>query len=284
MSDTPSRGVGSLGDEELVAVARSLPAPTLTQERQEEMRTAFLSTVRGLRSGARVRARSAGRRRLLVIGRAVLACATAAAAWSFGSVHRQGRPERLPVSSVPVQGVAQDLPPTPQPTMPAPSPDRSATVGHARKLSLRPSKGAKEIEPGTDGEVAFARGWSSLRAEDFNTAADWFARAASSQQGALVQDALFWQGVALDRAGRFATARQVLTDFLSRYPESDRTGEASVMLGWLLVRSDELRAARAHFERALEDPAERVRNSAQAGLAAAQQQARGTTAEDSTRR
>ena len=118
-------------------------------------------------------------------------------------------------------------------------------------------------------ELAFARGWSALRTNDFGAAADAFGQAASARaDNALSEDALFWTGVALDRANRLAEAQEALTRFLLRYPRSDRAGEASVMLGWLLLRAGDTSAADARFGSALGDPAERVRRSARAGLAA----------------
>jgi TolA-binding protein len=120
-----------------------------------------------------------------------------------------------------------------------------------------------------DAEVAFARGWSALRANDFEAAADAFGQAASGRDdNALSEDALFWRGAALDRARRLAEAQEALTRFLVRYPRSDRAGEASVMLGWLLLRAGDGTAAEARFGGALGDPSERVRRSARAGLAA----------------
>ena len=74
--------------------------------------------------------------------------------------------------------------------------------------------------------------------------------------------------MALDRANRLPEAQEVLTRFLVRYPKSDRAGEASVMLGWLLLRAGDVTAAEARFGSALSNPSERVRRSGRAGLAA----------------
>jgi len=281
VSDTPPRGRPVLGDEELLALARRLPEPSLTDERKEEMRTAFLSSVRGLRSEARVRAPGVGeRRRLLLLGTAVAASAAAAlAGWHIGKSRRQ------PAAAIPATVVAVEhtpkgsfVPaPLPSPvrgTAPPTAPDRPASASRPRRVALAPHKSVGDLGDSDSVEVAFARGWSSLRSGDFNTAAQWFARVTAGQNNTLAEDALFWQGVALDRAGRFAIARQVVTDFLARHPDSDRRGEASVILGWLFVRSGEFSAAHELFEGALDDPAERVRNSAHAGLLAAEKQSR----------
>jgi TolA-binding protein len=289
VSATPSRGRPALGDEELLALARSLPEPPLTEERQEEMRTAFLSTVRGLRSGARMRALGfKKRRRLLFIGAAlVVGAGAAAAAWRIGTSDRRQPRERMATAAHVVENASQSspLPSLPAhsalPALPAPPralPDRRVSANHPRRVAVAPHQALGELESGDNGgenlEVAFARGWSSLRTGDFNTAAQWFARATSGQNDTLTEDALFWQGVALDRAGRYPVAHQVLADFLTRYPDSDRRAEASVILGWLQIRSGEFGAAHRSFEGALDDPADRVRKSAQAGLVAADRQSR----------
>jgi TolA-binding protein len=123
-------------------------------------------------------------------------------------------------------------------------------------------------EPRANVEIAFARGWSALRANDFEAAARAFGEAgAERNDNALSEDASFWRGVALDRAKQLAEAQEALTRFLVLYPKSDRAGEASVMLGWLLLRAGETTAADARFGSALGDPSERVRRSARAGLA-----------------
>jgi TolA-binding protein len=121
-----------------------------------------------------------------------------------------------------------------------------------------------------EAESAFARGWTELGAGNFAAAAEAFAHAAGPRgENTLSEDACFWRAVAFDRAGRFGEAQRAFTEFLARYPRSDRAGEASVMLGWLLLRAGDGAAAAARFAGALDDPGERVRGSAQAGLAAA---------------
>lgn len=276
MKGTSTRGPLSLDDEQLVALAKSLPEPVLGEARREEMRTAFLATVRGLPAGARARA-GAGRgrrRRLLLIGALLFTGAAAAAAWRIESTApaRPASPERpagltddpsrRPAAAPPetAPAPARVLPMGPEPRASSARPRKAALLGHR--------EGAGE-EPGTDAEGAFARGWTALRTGDFHTAAEAFGRAAGANDGQLAEDALFWRGVALDRAGRFAGARQALSDFLARYPDSDRKGEASAILGWLLLHAGERQEARNRFTAALGDPAERVRNSARAGLDAA---------------
>lgn len=279
----PTRGRRPLDDDELLALAQAVPEPALTDERREEMRTAFLSRVRGLRSGAHVQlVARRRRRRLLFLGLIIaVGCAgAAAAAW------RAHRPSHEPSRKVPV--VAAALAHSPKESAPivlAAAPEQRASLppetthnviaNHPRKVAVAPSRVRGHLDGDNAAEVAFARGWTSLRTGDFNTAAEWFARAATGQPSALGEDAMFWQGVALDRAGRFEAAQRVLSDFVTRYPDSDRKGEASVILGWLLVRSGESAAARAFFDGALDDPAERVRKSARSGLIATERHVRG---------
>lgn len=289
MSGPPSRGRRVLDDEQLVALAKSLPPPDFADARREEMRTAFLSTVRGLRSGARTRtsAGRARRRRLLLIGALLCAGAgAAAAAWRIGSasVSRPAptdKPAQRPTvaaerPAAPLQApAAQGNAPAAQADAPAaqadaPTPEEAQPQRHVsgprpRKLALvdRREIGGRS---GDGGGSAFARGWSALGSGDFSTAAAAFGRAAAGKDNPLTEDALFWRGAALDRAGRFVAAGQALSDFLARYPDSERKGEASVILGWLLVRAGEPGEARERFVRALDDPAERVRGSARAGL------------------
>ncbi len=271
MSATPARGLPSAEDEQLLALARTLPEPPLSDARREEMRTAFLATARGLRSGSRGLAAAKRRRRLLLIGTIFFAGAgAAAAAWRINRPASPGRrqPANLAVTAdgtVPhsLAAPAESEPPTPQKT------SERRTLP-ARKLAVVGRRAPGETSSENEAEIAFARGWSALRTGDFSIAAEAFGRVSSGKDSALAADALFWRGIALDRAGRFAPARQVLTTFLERYPDSDRKGEASVILGWLLVRSGESGEARARFTGALQDPAERVRSSARAGLAAAQ--------------
>jgi len=142
--------------------------------------------------------------------------------------------------------------------------DRRQTRAH-RRLAISAPRASQ-----SEAEIAFARGWSALGAGDFGAAAEAFGQAAAPRrENTLSEDAGFWRAVAFDRAGRLGEAQRAFAEFLSRYPRSDRAGEASVMLGWLLLRAGDAPGAAARFASALEDPGERVRGSAQAGLAAA---------------
>ncbi len=122
-------------------------------------------------------------------------------------------------------------------------------------------------DAGPVARAAFERGWRLVRQGDFTAAAEAFADLERRSRGdAIVEDALFWRGVALARAGEKAQARAVLAAFVARFPRSARAGEACASLGWLRVEAGDLAGARALFERAARDPSDKVRASARAGL------------------
>jgi outer membrane protein assembly factor BamD (BamD/ComL family) len=129
--------------------------------------------------------------------------------------------------------------------------------------------------------LAFDDAWRAMRANDFRAAAAAFDRAAlSDDAGPLAEDARFWRAAALARANRSADAIAAFTSFLDRHPRSVRAGEASTMLGWLLLdratasappssaTSADLDRAAALFTSATRDPSARVRDSATRGLRA----------------
>jgi len=275
VSTSPAGARRQRSQRELLAIAKQLPVPVLPEGRSEEMRTSFLATVRDGRSTKRARALAArGRGRLLLVAAMLLAGAGfAAAAWRI----TRGAPQpRSAVASIPARPGPAQLGQTTPREVPVPEvPPREVPLRDVprRDVPLRSTRRVAATSAARPSqanvEMAFARGWSALRSNDFEAAADAFERAASERDdNALSEDALFWRGVALDRAHRLAEAREVLTNFLVRYPKSDRVGEAAVMLGWLLLRAGDATAADARFGSALGDPSERVRRSARAGLAA----------------
>jgi hypothetical protein len=115
--------------------------------------------------------------------------------------------------------------------------------------------------------TSFERAWSLLRTGDAAGAATAFQEVETLSEGdAIAEDAMFWRSVALARANRKADARLALMRFVSRFPSSARIGEASAMLGWMLLDAGDVTGARAAFERAANDPVDRVRTSARQGL------------------
>jgi TolA-binding protein len=116
--------------------------------------------------------------------------------------------------------------------------------------------------------ASFERAWRLLNAGRAAEAADAFRDVEAQSRGdAIAEDALFWCGVSLERAGKPADARAVLLRFTSRFPHSERSGEASAMLGWILLEAGDTDEARRAFERAENDKVDRVRASARSGLA-----------------
>ena len=106
-----------------------------------------------------------------------------------------------------------------------------------------------------------------MRAKDYATAATKFARVMIlAPDGSLVEDAAFWQAVALARAGRRAQATTAFRDFLDAHPRSPHAGEGSAMLGWLLIDAGDRAEAGRRFRAAVDDPSKSVRDSARSGL------------------
>ena len=110
-------------------------------------------------------------------------------------------------------------------------------------------------------------GWEAMRRGELETAAVEFSRAvALAPQGPLAGDATFWHAVTIARVGRSAEAVAALRGFVATYPTSARVGEASAMLGWMLVDAHELEEARRRFQAAVNDPQPSVQASGRQGL------------------
>jgi hypothetical protein len=115
---------------------------------------------------------------------------------------------------------------------------------------------------------SFGEAWSLLRRGETRKAALAFAKLErDARDNASAEDASYWEGVALARAGESPEAREVLTRFVGRFPESPRAGHAHVILGWLLMKAGDRSAARSAFVGASRDPSASVRDSALDGLA-----------------
>ncbi len=120
-------------------------------------------------------------------------------------------------------------------------------------------------------ELLFDEGWSALASGDPRRAATAFEKAArTAPDDPLAEDAWFWRASALSQA-RASGASEALATFLKQYTRSPRAGEASAMLGWLLLERGDLDAAEARFRAAANDRVDRVRGSAAKGLAAVEQ-------------
>ena len=116
-------------------------------------------------------------------------------------------------------------------------------------------------------ETSYDEAWVALRSGEFARAASEFARVGLlAPDSALVEDASFWRAVALARGKRSLEAVSAFHDFLALYARSARTGEASAMLGWLLIDASAFDEAARRFAAATSDPDPAVRRSAHSGL------------------
>jgi TolA-binding protein len=116
-------------------------------------------------------------------------------------------------------------------------------------------------------EKSYDEAWVALRSGEFARAASEFARVVLLEpDSALVEDASFWRAVALARAKRSLEAVSAFHDFLALYARSARAGEASAMLGWLLIDAGAFDEAARRFDAAAGDADPAVRRSARSGL------------------
>ena len=155
-------------------------------------------------------------------------------------------------------------PPAPAPT---PLPTPRARPSRADRPALAPPAVA-QAGGASEAELAFHRGWEALQAADPAAAATAFDRVLQvDPTSSVAEDAAFWRAIAFTRAGRADRARHAFTTFLAEYPSSVRTGEVGVLLGGLLLDQGDLDGAETQFQRAVGDPADRLRTRARAGLA-----------------
>lgn len=139
-----------------------------------------------------------------------------------------------------------------------------------RAIRRAPPPPAATHEPPVRGldELLFEEGWNALRAGDPAAAAPALERAFDARpDGPLAEDASFWHAVALARAGQRTAAGSALARYLDRFGGAARAGEASAMLGWLLLEQGDVAEAERRFSRAKDDPVPSVRDSARRGLA-----------------
>jgi len=165
---------------------------------------------------------------------------------------------------------AKELEPMPPPPAPAQvqKPGRrehAPAPTHEHKTPAH-REAAHPDEP-APGEAAFRAGWTRFREGAFVEAARSFETACrEASTTALSEDACFWHGAALERAGQSADAERALRSYLDAHSRASRAGEAHAMLGWILLRAENRDEAARHFRAALNDPAAPVRESAQRGL------------------
>jgi len=141
-----------------------------------------------------------------------------------------------------------------------------ATQRHPNSSDVKVSPAAP-IASEAPSQSAFAKGWHAMKQERFQQAAELFSEAIESGTSENAkQDASYWRAAALGRAGERFKAIEAFRWFVGHYPKSPRVGEASAMLGWLLIEDNRFDEAEIHFFRGSQDMSMRVRASAEAGL------------------
>ena len=146
------------------------------------------------------------------------------------------------------------------------SPVAAAADATAAAIAAEPPAATATVYPSRT-ELSFESGWHNLRSGNFGVAADDFGRAiAAEPDEPLAEDARYWYGVALARAGRRGAAERALADFLQRHPSSLRYGRAALMLGWMLAEDGDRAGARARFESAAASDDDDIQAQAKQGL------------------
>jgi TolA-binding protein len=169
--------------------------------------------------------------------------------------------------SAPVAAVEPSEPVAAVPPEPAkPVPARRAPPKVQKETSSRPP--AATVHATAPGEEEFRAGWAALKAGEPAKAAEQFAAARQVKGTVLAEDASFWEGIALARAGKSSKAIAALRRFVSTYPSSSRAGEAAAKLGWLLYEAGDLDDAETYFRSAENDVVPKVKKSARDGLEA----------------
>lgn len=263
-------------------LARALSPYQPAASRVEQVRTAVLA---GAPTVTQLRPRSR-RPTYAIIGALVLAAGAAAAAvfWTarvdapatampdHDARTDDDHPAPAPVVRTPANA------PTPSPEPPRPiEPPRSIEPPRPIELPRRTPKA--QFSTGTSpsppkpplaapGEAEFRAGWTALKGGDPASAAASFEAARKAKGSAVAEDASFWEGIALARAGQSRNAIVALRRFVVTYPSSSRAGEAAAKLGWLLYDAGDLDAAERQFERAVDNIVPKVQKSARDGLEA----------------
>jgi len=203
-----------------------------------------------------IRARRA-RRRQVAIGTA-LAAGVLLAAW--GAWTMLAPPPTAPdTPQLPDQPIAHTPKAPPAPDTPAPQPPEAPEAPEPpSKVAVAPPPPART--PGVDLE----RGLTLLDAGQYTDAAAAFHQEAAHTE--LRQDALFWEGVALVRAGATPVAIDTMEAFLAAYPDAPRAGVVHCMVGRLLEDDGKPARAQAHFVAAATSDDTRAQRCGQAEL------------------
>ena len=195
MSTSPAEARRRRTERQLLTIAKQLPVPALSGARREELRTALLAGVspdgedwrRTKQTGA-LPAR--GRERLPLVAAVLLAgVGIAGAAWRIKNRTMPalepvevavsvsgGKTHSLQGRGVEEHSFASEPIPVATPTLqsPAPPPVRQPPPRSTRRMAAT-STAARDSQANV--EIAFARGWSAFRANDFEAAAKAFGQA-----------------------------------------------------------------------------------------------------------
>jgi Tetratricopeptide repeat/FecR protein len=145
-------------------------------------------------------------------------------------------------------------------------PHQPQWAARAERLSRSDSSPDATQRSPSPQEDLYDGAWDAMRSGDFPKAATKFMQVAEvAPRGPLADEGAFWRGVALARAGERTEAIAAFRLMLAGYPGSPRNGEASAMVGWLLIDEDPAGAARL-FRAAISDSRPSVRDSARQGL------------------
>jgi TolA-binding protein len=193
------------------------------------------------------------------------------AQWSraTGAVTAIAAAAPAPAAPPPPGPAPSPVPAPADPSPPPPEPARSPASSNRASRTADLARADAPVPDAADNERAFRAGRDAIRAGDFDAAATALSTAiALAPDAPLAEDARYWHGVALARAGRDADARRALDDFLTRHPDSAWAGRAALIIAAALTRTGDPRAARPYLERALADPDAGVRASARAVVTA----------------
>lgn len=169
----------------------------------------------------------------------------------------------------PVSRPKPALEPAPEP--PPPQPPQPPKRRAARRTPTKPTPAP--APPVATDRVVYESAWTALRAQDFSGASKAFERClVETDDDALREDASYWLGVALARAGRLSDAREVMARFIDQYPDSTHAPDAAAALGWLYYDVGEPDRARPYFRRAANGTG-RAKRSGQRGLDTLQHEA-----------
>lgn len=143
----------------------------------------------------------------------------------------------------------------PKPSVPRSrkAPRRAASKPPTNPPEARAARSKGEEPPA---ERAFRKGWGSLRAGDFDEAAEAFGRAIV--KGSEVrEDASYWRAIALLRAGKATEAERAFEAYLGEYSSGRRGDEAALLLGRLRWARGDTKGAQPWLQRASDgsDPA-----------------------------